>query len=119
MFCFSDEDKTIIKHYHEKGYTSPKIWKDNPNKYWDKTSVKRLINRFEGFGTTERQKWFWCLQTEASPEEEAVKEMICSQESVKVMVPAALAWFGVTQLLFINKKELKVNSENYPKHFKK
>ena len=45
--------------------------------------------------------------------------MICSQESVKVMVPAALAWFGVTQPLFINKKELKVNSENYPKHLKK
>ena len=59
--------------------------------HWEKTSVKRLIKRFEGFGTMERQKSYWRPRTVTSPEnKEAVKEMICSQESVKVMVPAAI-----------------------------
>ena len=40
IMVFSDADKTIVKHYHEKGYTVYKIWKDNPEKHWDKTSVK-------------------------------------------------------------------------------
>ena len=41
--------------------------------------MKRLLIRFEGFDTMERQKRFWRLRTAASPEnEEAVKEMICS-----------------------------------------
>ena len=35
---FSEADKAIIKYYHEKGYTTYKIWKDNPEKHWDKTS---------------------------------------------------------------------------------
>ena len=57
---FSEADKAIIKHYHEKGYTIYKIWKDNPEQNWDKTSVKRLIKRFETFSTTERQKGCGC-----------------------------------------------------------
>ena len=38
---FSEADKAIIKHYHEKGYTAYKIWKNIPEKHWEKTSVKR------------------------------------------------------------------------------
>ena len=29
---FSDVDKAIIHHYHEEGFTSHKICKDNPEK---------------------------------------------------------------------------------------
>ena len=50
----SDADKTIIKHYQEKGYTSYTIWHDNPDKHWDKNSVEQLLKRFETFGTTKR-----------------------------------------------------------------
>ena len=78
---FSGADKAIIKHYYEKGYTAYKIWKDNPEKHWDKTSVKRLIKRFEAFGTMERQKGSGCTQTATTPEnKKAVEEMICSPE---------------------------------------
>ena len=41
-----------------------------------------------------------------------------NRESVKVMVSAALVWFGVTKVLFVNKKGLKVKAENYRKHLK-
>ena len=34
------------------------------------------------------------------------------------MVSAALTWFEVTKQLFVNKKGLKVNAENYRIHFK-
>ena len=37
---FSEADKVIIKHYYEKEYTAYKIWNNNPEKHWDKTSVK-------------------------------------------------------------------------------
>ena len=42
-----------------------------------------------------------------------------NRQSVKVMVSAALTWYGVTKPLFIGKKGLKVNAENYQKHLKK
>ena len=32
-------------------------------------------------------------------------------QSVKVMVSAALTWFGVTKPLFVNKKRLKANAK--------
>ena len=31
------------------------MWKDNPEKHWDKTSGKRPIKRFEAFGSMKRQ----------------------------------------------------------------
>ena len=42
MFFFSEADKSIINHYHEKGYTAYKIWNENTEKHLDKTLVKRL-----------------------------------------------------------------------------
>ena len=56
IMVFSESDKAIIKHYHGKGYAAYKIWKNNLEKQWDKTSVKQFIKRFEAFGTMERQK---------------------------------------------------------------
>ena len=41
-----------------------------------------------------------------------------NRQSIKVMVSAALTWHGVTKPLFVNKKGLKVNAENYCKHLK-
>ena len=67
-FVFSDADTAITKHYHEKGYIAYKIWKDNPEKHWDKTSVKRLIRRFEAFDTMERKKGFGRPRTATTPE---------------------------------------------------
>ena len=53
--------------------------------------MKQLTKRFEAFGTMSRQKRSWRPQTATSSEnEEAVKEMICTQEYVKVMVSVAL-----------------------------
>ena len=42
-----------------------------------------------------------------------------NRQPVKVMVTAALTWFGVTKLLFDNKKGFKVNAEDYLKNLKK
>ena len=53
---FSDEDKAVIKNYYQRGYTAYKIQKENPEKNWDKASVKRLINRFVEKGTIERKE---------------------------------------------------------------
>ena len=39
---FSEADKSIINHYHEKGYTAYKIWNENTERHLDKTLVKRL-----------------------------------------------------------------------------
>ena len=79
---FSDVDKVINKHYHEKGYTTYKLRKDNPEKNWEKTLMKRLIKRFEAFGTMERQKGSGRPGTATTPEnEEALAEMICYREN--------------------------------------
>ena len=74
--AFSDADKTINKHYNEKGYTTSKTREDNPEKHSNKTSLKRLIKRFEAFGTKEKQKGSGCPRTAATPENvEAAEEM--------------------------------------------
>ena len=78
---FSTEDKAIIKHYVEKGFSSYKIWKENPEKKWVLSSVKRLVKRFRKNGTMERQKRSGRPKSARTPENEAaVEEMICSQE---------------------------------------
>ena len=78
---FSDDDKAIITHYYQKGYTPYKIWKDNPEKGWDKTSVKRLVKRYVKYGTMKRQKGSGRQVTATTQEnQEAVEELICSQE---------------------------------------
>ena len=38
-----------------------------------------------------------------------------NQQSVKVMVSAALTWHGVTRPFFVNRKGLKVNAANQKK----
>ena len=43
---FTAADKAIIQHYHEKGYTPYRIWKENPEKKWNKPSMYRLIVKF-------------------------------------------------------------------------
>ena len=53
---FSDEDKAIIKHYLDKGKVPNRIWMENPEKVWDKTSVKRLCKRIDKYGTTDRDE---------------------------------------------------------------
>ena len=47
---FSDEDKAVIKHYHQGGCTAYKIWKENPEKNWDKTYAfdKQIFERNNG-----------------------------------------------------------------------
>ena len=63
---FSEADKAVIKHPYEKGYTVHKIRKDNPEKHWDKTSVKSLIKRTEAFGTMDRQRLWPCANSNSS-----------------------------------------------------
>ena len=78
---FSDADKAIIKHHHEKGYTAYTKWKDHPEKHCDKILMKWFIKRFEALGAVERQKSSGCSQTATIPEnEETIEEIICSQE---------------------------------------
>ena len=38
--------------------------------------------------------------------------------SRKVMVSAAISWYGATKLFFVNENGIKVNKENYCKHLK-
>ena len=42
-----------------------------------------------------------------------------NRQSVKVMVSAALTWYGVTRPTFVNRKGLKVNAVNYKNHLKR
>ena len=80
--AFSDADKRINKHYNEKGYTANKTREDNPEKHLNKTSLKRLIKRFEAFDTTEKQKGSGCPRTATTPEnEEAAEEMFSRRSS--------------------------------------
>lgn len=81
LFC-SEADKAISKYYLEKRYAAYKTWKDNPEKHWGKTFVKRHIKMFEAFSTMERQKGSGRPGTGTTPEnEKAVEEMICSQKN--------------------------------------
>ena len=56
VLVFSDEDKAVIEHYVQNGYTAYKIWKENPEKNWDRMSVQRLVKRYKQYGTMKRQK---------------------------------------------------------------
>ena len=79
---FSSEDKALIKHYHEdKGLNAYRIWKDNPEKGWDKRSVAKLVRRYEERGHMDRKPGSGRPAHASSVEniEEAV-EMISSQE---------------------------------------
>ena len=79
---FSADDKAIIKHYYvDKKLTPYRIWKDNPEKGWNKRSVARLINRFKEDDTMKRRPGSG-RPAEASVDDnvEQVEEMICSQE---------------------------------------
>ena len=42
-----------------------------------------------------------------------------NKQSKKVMVSAALTWYGVTKPFFVNKKGLKINGKSYRDHLKK
>ena len=78
---FSDADKAIIEHFCKKGYTPYKIWKENPEKKWNRTSVHLLVKRFRELGTMKRQKGSGRPITVTTPENEAaVEDLICSQE---------------------------------------
>lgn len=75
---FSDPDKAIFEH--KKGFTSYRIWKDNPEKDWDKASVKQLIKRLIEY-TIGGQKGFGRAQTTGTLESwESVENLVCSQE---------------------------------------
>ena len=77
---FSIEHKAIIKHYVEKGVSSYKIWKENPEKKWVLSYLKGLVKRFLKNGTMERQKGSGRPRCARTPENEAaVKEMRKSQ----------------------------------------
>ena len=53
---FSSDDKAIIKHYYEdKGLNSYQIWRNNPEKKWDKRSVARLVSRYKERKTMDRK----------------------------------------------------------------
>ena len=41
-----------------------------------------------------------------------------NRQTKKVMVSAALCWFGVTKPFFVNRKGFKVDGPNYVKHLK-
>ena len=78
---FSDADKAIIRHYHDKGYSAYRIWKENPEKKWDKSSVNRLVKRYVEHGTMERQKGSGRPVSATPPEnQDAVEDLVCSQE---------------------------------------
>ena len=76
---FLDADEAVIRHFYEKGYSAYRIWKENPDKKWDKSFVSRLIKRYVADGTMER---------------------------IKGMVSAALTWHGVSKPIFVNRNGL-------------
>ena len=71
----------IIKHYVEKGYSGYQICKQNPEKKWNYSSVKRLIKKFKEDGNMDRRKGSGRPRSARTEENERlVEEMICSQE---------------------------------------
>jgi len=81
MAPLSDEDKVIIRHYIEKEYTAYEIWKQNPEKNWHYSKVKRAVKKFKEYGTMDRKKGSGRPRSARTAENEAfVEEMICSQE---------------------------------------
>ena len=81
----SKEDKIIIKHYYkDKGLTPYKIWQDSKeytDKKWDKSSVKRLCNRIDQFGSIERRPGSGRPRSStADANQEIVDKLICLQE---------------------------------------
>ena len=79
---FSAADKAIIQHYyHDKHYTPYRIWKENPEKKWNKASVCNLISKFVKTGSMDRKKGSGRPRTATCTENEnLMEEMICSQE---------------------------------------
>ena len=81
---FSEEDKAIIKHYYkERKFTPYKIWKDsldNPERKWDITSVKKLCNRIDKFGSAARRVRQSKKGDSGPANQEQVEELIMSQE---------------------------------------
>ena len=79
---FSAEDKAIIKHYYvDKDISAYRIWKDNPEKGWNKWSVKRLVKRLDKYGTMDRRLGSGRPITASTDEnQEEVDDLICSQE---------------------------------------
>ena len=70
---FSTEDKAIIKHYVEKGFISYKIWKENTEKKWVLSSMKRLVKIFLKKGTMERLKGSGRPRSARTPDNEAAR----------------------------------------------
>ena len=75
------EDKIIIKHYYkDKGLTPYKIRKDSLeyiDRKWDKSTVKRLRNRIDKFGSIERRPGSGRPRTSTTDEnQEVVEELI-------------------------------------------
>jgi hypothetical protein len=85
---FSEEDKAIIKHYFDdKGKTAYSIWKDNPERNWDKRSVAKLIERYVKTGTMDRKPGSGRPRRATAEVIEEVEELICSQEEPGTHVP--------------------------------
>ena len=85
MAPLSDEDKVIIRHYIEKKYTAYEIWKQNPEKNWHYSLVKRAVKKFKEHGTMERKKGSGRPRSARTAENESfVEEMICSHAHRKI-----------------------------------
>ena len=82
MGQFSDEDKAIIKNdFLEKGWCAYTIWREHPQKKWNRVSVWRLVKGIKERGTTDRKKGSGRPVTATTDENcEIVEELICSQE---------------------------------------
>ena len=79
---FSDEDKAVIKNdFMEKNWSAYRICKEHPNKNWNQVSVRRLLKRFQCYGTLDRRSGSGRPRTVTTEENEMiVEELICSQE---------------------------------------
>lgn len=79
---FSDEDKTLIKHYRlEKKYTAVKLLEEFPEKQWSRGGLDKLLRKIDVTGSTERKKGIGRPKSARTPENiEIVEELILSQE---------------------------------------
>ena len=79
---FSDEDKAVIKNdFMEKNWSVYRICKEHPTKNWNQVSVRRLLKRFQCYGTMDRRSGSGRPRTVTTEENEMiVEELICSQE---------------------------------------
>ena len=102
---FSNDDKTITQNdSEEKSWSSYKIWKDNPSKKWDYSSIKRPLKKFRETGSIDRRHGSGQPRTVPTKQnKDLIKELVCSQDEQ----PLHLALRKTTERTWVSRSSIR------------